>query len=164
MSSAAFDTLVARMDAALVVVTTASADRRAGCVVGFHTQCSIAPLRYAVWLSKANDTYRTAVLATHVAVHVLDVGDHALAELFGGQTGDEVDKFARCAWTPGPGGVPLLSQCRHRIVLERTSLWDDNGDHVCFVGTPTHATDGAGLEPLRLSRATDIQAGHPAPG
>ena len=97
-----------------------------------------------------------------MAVHVLDVGDHALAELFGGSTGDEVDKFAHCEWTRGPGGVPLLSQCCDRIVLERTSLWDDEGDHVCLVGAPVDVTVGGELEPLRISDAKDIQAGHPA--
>ena len=63
------------MDAPLVVVTAASGDQRAGCVVGFHSQCSIEPPRYAVWLSKANRTYRVALFATHVALHVLGTED-----------------------------------------------------------------------------------------
>jgi flavin reductase (DIM6/NTAB) family NADH-FMN oxidoreductase RutF len=137
-------------------------DQRAGCVVGFHTQCSIEPPRYAVWLSKANRTYRVALFATHVALHVLGTEDMALVELFGGETGDEVDKFARCDWEPGPGGVPLLSQCGDRMVLQRTSLWDDGGDHVCLVGTPVHVTADAAAPPLRLSGATSIEPGHEA--
>ena len=39
-----------------------------------------------------------------------------LAELFGGETGDEVDKFARCAWHEGPEGVPMLDGCANRFV------------------------------------------------
>ena len=69
MTSDAFETIAKSFDPALVIVTTAAGDQRAGCVVGFHSQCSIDPLRYAVWLSKANLTYRVALLATHVAVH-----------------------------------------------------------------------------------------------
>ena len=45
-----------------------------------------------------------------------------LVELFGGETGDEIDKFERCAWRPGPGGTPLLDGCPNRFVgrvLER---------------------------------------------
>ena len=157
-----FDTLVARMDAPLVVVTAASGDQRAGCVVGFHSQCSIEPPRYAVWLSKANRTYRVALFATHVALHVLGTEDGALVELFGGETGDDVDKFARCDWEAGPGGVPLLSKSRLRMVLQRASLWDDGGDHVCLVGTPIDVIAGGATSPLRLSGAPPIEAGHEA--
>ena len=62
-----FDALVAVLDAAVVVVTAADGDDRDGCLVGFHSQCSIDPPRYAVWLSRANRTFdlaqRTDLLA-----------------------------------------------------------------------------------------------------
>jgi flavin reductase (DIM6/NTAB) family NADH-FMN oxidoreductase RutF len=157
-----FDTLVARMDAPLVVVTAASGDQRAGCIVGFHTQCSIEPPRYAVWLSKANRTYRVALFATHVALHLLGTDERALVELFGGETGDELDKFTRCDWEPGPGGVPLLSKSRARMVLRRVSLWDDGSDHVCLVGTPIDVVADVVTAPLRLSGASDVEPGHEA--
>ena len=57
------DDVVEHVDQALIVVTTAANDQRSGCLVGFHTQCSIEPFRYAVWLSKANLTYRVALFA-----------------------------------------------------------------------------------------------------
>src|SRR5215203_2784467 len=91
---AARDELIGHLDVALMVVTTASRDQRAGCVIGFHTQCSIDPLRYCVWLSKANFTYRVALFATHFALHLLDIADEELAALFGSTSGDAVDKFA----------------------------------------------------------------------
>jgi flavin reductase (DIM6/NTAB) family NADH-FMN oxidoreductase RutF len=158
----AFDFLTARLDAPLVVVTAISQDQRAGCVAGFHTQCGMEPLRYAIWLSKANLTYRVALFATHLAIHLLDARDRDLAELFGARTGDDVDKFSQCAWTPGPDGVPLLDRCPNRFVLRRTSLWDGGTDHVCFVGEPVEASSGAALDPLRLSMAGDIEPGHAA--
>jgi flavin reductase (DIM6/NTAB) family NADH-FMN oxidoreductase RutF len=37
-------------------------------------------------------------------VHFLGRAQLPLAELFGGETGDEVDKFELCEWEPGPGG------------------------------------------------------------
>jgi flavin reductase (DIM6/NTAB) family NADH-FMN oxidoreductase RutF len=157
-----FDDVVARLDPPLLVVTAASGSEQAGCVVGFHAQCSIEPPRFAVWLSKANRTYRVALFSTHLAVHVLDAGDHALAELFGGTTGDGTDKFARCEWTPGPGGVPILAQCAHRMVLERLSMWDDGSDHVCFVGRPVDAAPGGEGPPMRVSDAAEIEPGHEA--
>ena len=160
MTTDAFETIAKGFDPPLVIVTTAAGDQRAGCVVGFHSQCSIDPLRYAVWLSKANLTYRVALLATHVAVHVPVAGDKELIELFGGTTGDEVDKFARCEWTAGPGRRPAAGACPNRIVLERTSLHDDGGDHVCCVGEPVHAETTGELTrcacpwPATSSRAT----------
>ncbi|MET0460229.1 MAG: flavin reductase family protein [Ilumatobacteraceae bacterium] len=162
MTASAFDTVIERTDTALIVVTVGAADQRAGCVVGFHTQCSIDPVRYAVWVSKANHTYRVALFATHLGLHFPDAGDRALVELFGGTSGDDIDKFAHCQWTPGPGGVPLLTGCATRVVLRRTSLWDDGSDHVCIVGEPVEAEVAPGYAPLRLSGADDVDAGHAA--
>jgi flavin reductase (DIM6/NTAB) family NADH-FMN oxidoreductase RutF len=159
-----FDAWVAELDGAMVVVTTASLGERSGCLVGFHGQASIDPPRYAIWLSKANHTYRVLWAAEHVAVHLLGVDDHDLAELFGSETGDEIDKFTRCEWEPGPGGVPLLVRCQHRFVGRRSALMDDGGDHVCLVLAPVEAStgDGSGIVPLRLSAVVDVEPGHAA--
>ena len=46
-------------------------DYRAGCLVGFHSQSSIDPRQYAVWLSKANHTYPVALRSELFAVHFL---------------------------------------------------------------------------------------------
>ncbi len=157
-----FESLVKALDAPLVVVTTAHRGERSGCLVGFHGQCSLEPRRYAVWLSVLNHTYELATASKYLAVHVLDSGDHDIAALFGGSTGDEVDKFAACEWTAGPDGVPLLDRCPNRFVLERTQLLDADGDHVCFVGEIHAAEATDSIRPLRLSDAGDIEAGHPA--
>lgn len=158
---ATFDDLVSDMDGAMVIVTTEHGGERAGCLVGFHGQCSIHPPMYAVWLSNLNRTSEVASAATHLAVHVLSRRDHPIAELFGGETGDEVDKFAECTWTAGPGGVPLLDDCPNRFVVERVTLLDAGGDHRCVVGRPVDAQRVAAVEPLRLAGVLDIDAGHP---
>jgi flavin reductase (DIM6/NTAB) family NADH-FMN oxidoreductase RutF len=156
-----FDRFVSQLDAALVVVTTASDDQHAGCVVGFHSQCSIEPQRYAVWLSKANLTYRVALFATHLAVHLLPDDDRSLLQLFGGTSGDHTEKFALCDWSPGPGGVPLLDACPARVVLEIGSRLDVGSDHACFVGAPILA-EWAPTTPMRVSRTGQTEAGHEA--
>lgn len=156
-----FDALVRALDAAMVVVTTAAGGERAGCLVGFHAQCSIHPRQYAVWLSRANHTYRVALLADHVAVHPLGRGDGDLAELFGGETGDDIDKFTRCAWQDGPGGVPLLRRCAGRLVLRRTAVIDVGGDHSCLVGEPVMAESGPSVALLRLADVMHVVPGHP---
>jgi flavin reductase (DIM6/NTAB) family NADH-FMN oxidoreductase RutF len=159
---ATFDALVAAMDPAMIVVTAASGEERDGCLVGFHSQSSIQPPRYTVWLSVENRTYRLAQSATHLAVHALSASHHAVAEHFGGMTGDDVDKLAGVEWTEGPGGVPLLDAVPTRVVgriVDR--LTAGGGDHVAFVLEPLRA-DGELEHPFRLSDASDIDPGHPA--
>ncbi len=164
MSDADFDALVGSLGPAMVVVTTSADGARAGCLVGFHSQCSIEPRRYAVWLSKLNETYRVAQRAETFAVHVLRADELGIAALFGGQTGDEVDKFTQCAWTEGPDGVPLLDACPDRIVGRRTDLLECGADHVCVVLEPFRTDRGpADAGPwLTLEQAEVIPPGHPA--
>jgi flavin reductase (DIM6/NTAB) family NADH-FMN oxidoreductase RutF len=84
----AFEAIVADLDSPAYVVTTTAGAERDGCLVGFASQCSIEPPRFGVWLSKQNRTYRIALSATTLVVHVLRQGDQDLAHLFGAQTGD----------------------------------------------------------------------------
>ena len=129
-----------------------------GCLVGFATQCSIDPLRVLVCLSNKNKTYRLATDATHMALHVVPEDREDLAELFGGETADEVDKLARVEWSAGPGGVPLIADCPYvaGTVHERFGV----GDHVAFV-LDVEAEEGSAT-PLRFERARAIDPGHEA--
>jgi flavin reductase (DIM6/NTAB) family NADH-FMN oxidoreductase RutF len=158
----AFDALVRDLDAAMVVVTTAAEGERSGCLVGFHSQCGIEPRRYAVWLSRINHTFGLAGRAHTFAVHLLDEGDTDLAELFGGRSGDELDKFSRCTWAPGPDGVPMLAGVRAGFVGRRVSFTDVGADHHCLVLDPVNAwRDGDPSRMLTLRGAHGIEAGHP---
>lgn len=156
-----FDAFVGGLDYPMFVVTTAHDKHRAGCLVGFTTQASIDPPRMLVCLSTANRTYRVAEHAGLLAVHVLEPDQRDLAELFGGSTGDEVDKFGRCAWTGGPGGVPLLDDCERRFVgrvLERHRL----GDHVGFLLAPVEVEAYDEGQGLTYEQVADLDPGHPA--
>jgi flavin reductase (DIM6/NTAB) family NADH-FMN oxidoreductase RutF len=156
-----FNRLMDRLDHPMAVVTTASGDRRAGCLVGFHAQCGIDPPAYAMWLSKANHTYRIGALSDTFAVHFLGADDRDLAELFGGTTGDDVDKFERCSWSPGPNGVPVLEQVTGRFVGRRQAFLDAGPDHVCLVLEPIEAEAGRG-ELLWFGEVAEMEAGHTA--
>lgn len=157
---AAFDALMADVDQPMIIVTTAPRDVRAGCLVGFHAQAGIDPVEYAVWLSKANHTYRVGALSEHFAVHFLSKEHHDLAELFGGHTQEQVDKFAQCDWSPGPNGVPLLDRVTNRFVGRRHAWLDPGADHVCLILTPVVADHSGTAGWLRLADAADINAGH----
>jgi flavin reductase (DIM6/NTAB) family NADH-FMN oxidoreductase RutF len=162
MDRDAFDTVMASLDTAMAVVTAATGEERAGCLIGFHAQCSIDPRQHAVWLSKANHTYRVALLSEHLVVHLLTEDDRDLAEHFGTLSGDEVDKFAGLDVEPGPGGVPVLARCPDRLVMRRVAVVDVGGDHVCFVAEPVEAFSGGRFTPLRLAAVTDLVPGHEA--
>ncbi|EHN78246.1 oxidoreductase [Streptomyces coelicoflavus ZG0656] len=160
---AAMDVFLDRVDPDMCVVTAAAGGRRAGCLVGFSSQCSIRPVRYAVWISDVNRTFRVARLADVLAVHLLARDQRETAELFGGRSGDDVDKFRRVRWREAYGGAVVLEDAEAWFVgrvVERTP----GGDHVGFVLEPVEwgvrgRTAGGPL--LRLADARTIRPGHP---
>jgi len=159
----AFQAIVADSDGPAYVVTTARGSERDGCLVGFASQCSIEPPRFGVWLSKENRTYRIALSAATLVVHLLRQGDQDLARLFGAQTGDEVDKFEDVEWRSGPDGCPVLARCDWfaGTITERI----DTGDHVAFVLAPHEGvSERSGTRQLGMQEIGDIEAGHPVPG
>ncbi len=149
------------VDYPMYIVTAASHGTRAGCLVGFATQASIDPSRLIVMLSKENHTYRVSQDAGELVVHFLHQDNYRLAELFGGETGDEMDKFAQCECQETAGGTPILRGTRGWVVgpiLARL----DAGDHVAhLVDVDQAATDVPGAM-LSFQAAQDLEPGHPA--
>jgi flavin reductase (DIM6/NTAB) family NADH-FMN oxidoreductase RutF len=155
--------LVSRADPPLYVVTTAVGAERAGCVVGFATQASIDPPRFLVALSIANRTWRIAQSATQLGVHLFGRERMDVITLFGGETGDDVDKFAHCGWSAGPGGVPVLDGATAWFVgriLGRFEL----GDHVGHLLEPIAGDVGAPVTDgvVTLDDGETLEPGHPA--
>jgi flavin reductase (DIM6/NTAB) family NADH-FMN oxidoreductase RutF len=156
-----FEKLVARLDYPVFIATTISGGEPSGCVVGFATQASIDPARFLVCISDKNHTYRALQGADAMAVHVVPPGGRALVELFGSETGDEVDKFERCDWHEGPEGLPLLDACEAWFagrILERHRF----GDHVGHLIEPFAAEVGEDGGFFPFSEAKDLEPGHEA--
>ena len=158
----AFDRLVGRLDYPMFIATTVADGQRAGCLVGFATQASIDPARFLVCISDKNRTHRVIEAgAEAIAVHVVPQNAGELVELFGGETGDDADKFARCGWSEGPGGLPLLDACESwfagRIVQSVPF-----GDHVGHLLEPFDARDGYTGPAFPFSRAKRVEPGHEA--
>jgi flavin reductase (DIM6/NTAB) family NADH-FMN oxidoreductase RutF len=156
----AFDQLVAGIDYPMFIVTTVAEGTRAGCLVGFVTQASMKQPRLLVCLSKANATFRVAERAETLAVHFLGQTELELARLFGEETGDEVDKFAKCRWDDGPRGVPVLAGCKGWVaaaILDRF----DCGDHVALLTEPLAAEARRPDEgQLSFQQVRDMDPGH----
>ena len=156
--ASSFERLVATLDYPLYIVTTAVADQRSGCLIGFATQCSIHPPRFLACISKKNHTLALARHATTLAVHIVEQEHKGVAELFGGETGDQLDKFARVRWHFAHG-VPILDECERWFagtIVEQLDL----GDHVGFVLEPIDTAQSATSEQLTYQKARDIEPGH----
>ena len=156
--SSPFERLVATLDYPLYVVTAGVEGEPAGCLVGFGTQCSIHPPRFLVCISDKNRTFLLARQAATLAVHFIEERNKQIAELFGGRTGDDVNKFARVGWH-FEYGVPILDDCERWFVgavLERIAF----GDHVGFLLEPIDTEQRASSEQLSYQHARDIESGH----
>lgn len=113
-------------------------------------------------LSVANHTHGVASDADHLVVHLLPTGASDLADLFGGETGDEIDKFARCSWHEGPHGLPVLDGAAAWFsgrILDRIPL----GDHTGFALEPDGGSGPAGsVEMMTMSEVEGLSPGHDA--
>ena len=156
------DDLLGSFDQPMAIVTTSLGADRGGCLVGFHSQSGIDPPRYSVWLSKANRTYRLGVLAEVFAVHFPQADDHELAQRFGSETGDEVDKFAQCSWHVGPAGAPLLDGIDDWVVGRRVALLDAGCDHVCVVLDLIESARSGRTNWLHVDDVLGLTPGHEA--
>ena len=156
----AFEGVVGDLEYPMFIVTARTGGEPLGCLVGFTTQASIDPPRFIACLSHKNRTYRLGKDAAALGVHAVPADADDLAELFGGETTDEVDKFAQVAWHAGPDGVPILDRCQNWFVGRVLARWDA-GDHDAFLLEPIAAASGGGDE-FTFHRARRIDPGHEA--
>jgi flavin reductase (DIM6/NTAB) family NADH-FMN oxidoreductase RutF len=156
-----FQKLALALDPPMFIVTTTDGRERSGCLIGFATQCSVDPPRFIACLSNKNHTFRVSEGAELLAVHLVPQGAKDLAELFGSETGDEIDKFEHCEWHEGPGGLPVLERCENWFagrILERI----DVGDHRAHVLEPVAAETDGGERGLTFRKVRDVDPGHEA--
>jgi flavin reductase (DIM6/NTAB) family NADH-FMN oxidoreductase RutF len=158
----AFHELVGDLEYPMFIVTARAPDGEAlGCLIGFATQMSIDPPRFAICLSHKNRTFRRGGDSALLGVHCVPADADDLAQLFGGSTGDEVDKFSETGWQEGPDGVPLLDACPNRFV-GRVVWRMEAGDHDAFLLEPIVAEAQAGHGEFTFHRARRIDPGHEA--
>jgi flavin reductase (DIM6/NTAB) family NADH-FMN oxidoreductase RutF len=159
----AFQSIVGRIDYPMYIVTALVGEERDGCLVGFTTQCSIDPPRFLVCMSDKNRTTRLVERgrADAMVVHLVPEDAQHIVELFGGETGDDTDKFERCEWTAGPEGIPLLADCPSWFagrILERVLL----GDHIGHLLEPFAGEEASAGGWFPFSRAKEMEPGHEA--
>jgi flavin reductase (DIM6/NTAB) family NADH-FMN oxidoreductase RutF len=157
-----FDQLVGMLDYTMFVVTTQADGEPSGCLVGFATQTSMHPPRFLAGLSRNNHTFRVAAKSEYLAVHVLARKHIGLARLFGGQTGDDVNKFNQCSWRAGPEGMPILDDAVAWFV-GKTLKRIDLGDHVGYLLEPVTGEAAERFDDLvSFPDVADLEPGHEA--
>jgi len=161
-TKAAMEAFTSTVDYPLYVVTVGSTlGEISGCLAGFVTQCSIAPTRFMVCISKVNHTFSVGERSPGIAIHLLGRDQTELASLFAEETGDCIDKFERCRWHSGRGGAPVLDDCAAWLegsVIGRGSV----GDHEAFLMSPLAGGDGEHDGLLTYQECRDLKPGHPA--
>ncbi|MFY9766519.1 MAG: flavin reductase family protein, partial [Mycobacterium sp.] len=112
--------------------------------------------------SRNNHTCRVAARSQHLAVHVLTRRHIGLAHLFGGQTGDQVNKFDLCSWRAGPQGMPVLDDAVAWFV-GKTLTRIDLGDHIGYLLEPvTGAAAERSDDLISFPDVADLKPGHEA--
>lgn len=154
-----FNELMGDLDFAMAIVTAWDGTEPSGCLMGFSGQLSIHPPRFLACVSKKNHTYGVAARAGVLTVHYPSSDQVALAELFGGETGDETDKFAEVAWHQTPDGGVVLDDVG-RWFTGRVSEIVDLGDHVGFVLEPLSGEAAPWPGQLGFQQLRDVEPGH----
>lgn len=115
----------------VTVVTTRQPDGTPrGFTANSFTSVSLDPPLLLVCLAKTAHSAEVFANAPHFAVNILAEDQKAISGLFASRT---PEKFAQCAWTPGPSDVPLIDGSLAQFTCANHQLVDA-GDHLILIG------------------------------
>ncbi|GAA2131384.1 flavin reductase family protein [Actinomadura napierensis] len=130
----------------VVVVTAMDGDEPVGMACQSFSSLSLDPPLVCFCPGVASTTWPRVRSAGRFAVNVLAADQGELCRAMAGR-----DKFAGVAWTPGPGGSPLLNGALAWIEadIEREL---PGGDHAIVVGRVRDLAAGRAARPLLFFR------------
>jgi len=115
----------------VTVITTRQADGTPrGFTANSFTSVSLDPPLLLVCLARTAHSAEVFAAAPHFAVNILAEDQKAVSGLFASRA---PDKFAQCAWTPGPADLPLIDGSLARFACLNHQLVDA-GDHLILIG------------------------------
>jgi flavin reductase (DIM6/NTAB) family NADH-FMN oxidoreductase RutF len=139
----------------VTVVTTRQPDGTPrGFTANSFTSVSLDPPLLLVCLAKTAHSADTFASAPHFAVNILAEDQKAVSGLFASRT---PDKFAQCAWTPGPADMPLIDGALAQFTCTSHQLVDA-GDHLILIGRVDHFATAEG-QPLGYFRGNYFSIG-----
>lgn len=108
IDAAAFRNAMARLGAAVNIITTDGPGGKAGFAASAVTSVTDTPPTLLVCLNRSSSVYPAFSRNQAVCVNTLRAGHEALSGLFGGKTPVE-ERFAAAEWTTGVSGAPILA-------------------------------------------------------
>ena len=139
----------------VTVVTTRQPDGTPrGFTANSFTSVSLDPPLLLVCLAKTAHSADTFANAPHFAVNILAEDQKAVSGLFASRA---PDKFAQCAWTPGPADMPLIEGSLAQFTCANHQLVDA-GDHLVLIGRVDHFATAEG-QPLGYFRGNYFSIG-----
>jgi flavin reductase (DIM6/NTAB) family NADH-FMN oxidoreductase RutF len=115
----------------VTVITTRQPDGTPrGFTANSFTSVSLAPPLLLVCLAKTAHSADVFAQASHFAVNILAEDQKAVSGLFASRA---PDKFAQCAWTPGPADMPMIDGSLAQFACSNHQLVDA-GDHLILIG------------------------------
>jgi flavin reductase (DIM6/NTAB) family NADH-FMN oxidoreductase RutF len=139
----------------VTVITTRQPDGTPrGFTANSFTSVSLDPPLLLVCLAKTAHSADVFAAAPHFAVNILAEDQKAVSGLFASRA---PDKFAHCAWTPGPGETPLIEGAIAQFACTNHQLVDA-GDHLILIGRVLDFATTAG-QPLGYFRGNYFSVG-----
>ncbi len=108
-SKSDFRNAMARLGAAVNVITTDGPAGRAGFTASAVCSVTDEPPSLLVCLNRSASVYETFKANGVLCVNVLGAGHQTISSLFGGKT-PMAERFAAAHWTLGPSGSPILQE------------------------------------------------------
>ncbi len=139
----------------VTVITTRQPDGTPrGFTANSFTSVSLDPPLLLVCLAKTAHSAEVFREAPHFAVNILAQDQKAVSGLFASRA---PDKFAQCAWTPGPADMPLIDGALAQFSCASHQLVDA-GDHLILIGHVDHFATNEG-QPLGYFRGNYFSVG-----
>jgi flavin reductase (DIM6/NTAB) family NADH-FMN oxidoreductase RutF len=139
----------------VTVITTRQPDGTPrGFTANSFTSVSLDPPLLLVCLAKTAHSADVFATAPHFAVNILAEDQKAVSGLFASRA---PDKFAHCAWTAGPAGMPLIDGSLAQFACANHQLVDA-GDHLILIGRVDHFATAEG-QPLGYFRGNYFSIG-----
>ncbi|MDF2642848.1 MAG: 4-hydroxyphenylacetate 3-monooxygenase, reductase component [Pseudomonas sp.] len=122
-SKADFRSAMARLGAAVNIITTDGPGGRAGFTASAVCSVSDEPPSLLVCLNRSASVYETFKRNSVLCVNVLGAGHQDISNLFGGKTSMD-ERFAAATWNTGVSGSPVMAEacvsfdCRLKQITE----------------------------------------------
>ncbi len=142
-------TALFRIGYGLYVVTTNDGVRDNGLIVNTVSQVTDTPCRVTVTVNKSNYSHDTIRKTGKMNVNCLSVeAPFKVFEVFGFQSGREVDKFADCTPTRSENGLVVLPRYINACFSLTVEDYVDLGTHGMFICAVTEAAVVSDVESM----------------